>query len=79
MVVWEGGAQKGGHGGGTLVDSGHPCPLTPRYRQPSAGVSKGAALAGAQSATAGATSPSLSAATLMVPGCTSRANKTLRF
>ncbi len=27
MVVWEGGAQKGGHGGGTLVACGPPCPL----------------------------------------------------
>jgi len=36
MVVWEGEAQKGGFGGGTLVTRGRPCPLAPRYRQPSA-------------------------------------------
>ncbi len=47
MVVWEGGAQKGGHGGGTLVARGHPCPLPPRYRQPSAGVIAEATSAGA--------------------------------
>jgi len=38
MVVWEGEAQKGGFGGGTLVTRGRPCPLAPHYRQPSAAV-----------------------------------------
>ena len=47
MVVWEGGTQKGGFGGGTLVARRHPCLLAPRYRQPSAGVCAVAALAGA--------------------------------
>jgi hypothetical protein len=36
MVVWEGEAQKGGFGAGTLLTRGRPCPLAPRYRQPSA-------------------------------------------
>ena len=38
-ILWSsgrGGAQKGGHGGGTLVARGRPCPLPPRYRQPTA-------------------------------------------
>jgi hypothetical protein len=52
MVVWEGGTQKGGFGGGTLVARRHPCLLAPRYRQPSAGVNAEVALAGAQSDTA---------------------------
>jgi len=42
LVVWEGEAQKGGHGAGTLVTRGHPCPLAPRYRQPSAAFGSGA-------------------------------------
>jgi hypothetical protein len=42
MVVWEGEAQKGGFGGGTLVTRGRPCPLAPHYRQPSAWVVCGA-------------------------------------
>jgi hypothetical protein len=41
MVVWEGEAQKGGFGAGTLVTRGHPCPLAPRYRQPSAACALG--------------------------------------
>ena len=41
MVVWEG---EGGFGGGTLVTRGHPCPLAPRYRQPSAVVGSVAAV-----------------------------------
>ncbi len=53
MVVWEGEAQKGGHGGGTLVGSRASCPLAPRYRQPSAEVTTDAGLAGARRATAG--------------------------
>jgi len=52
MVVWEGGTQKGGFGGGTLVARRPPCLLAPRYRQPSAGVNAEAALAGAQSGAA---------------------------
>ena len=44
MVVWEGEAQKGGFGGGTLVTRGPPCPLAPHYRQPSATVGSGVAV-----------------------------------